>query len=232
MVTVGPAQALDGASRFFVGGSCPFTLFTPPPNSYFLYSYPQKQSPPPECRGVVQIGANQTVNWIADKAPSQNTTFSSGIWGYNFDWALEQEPSVDAILGFDSLCYSYEIRLGMLDSFGTFTSVGGVVSEDFPYPPFNNGTIQGTTSLSSFVVPAGYRLGVAFEFRGGGGCPPAVLNLTTASSVWLDATTSDPPYPLSGPSSAVPTLTQWGLLLMSILIAMGGVWAVRTRAKA
>jgi hypothetical protein len=223
MITVGPAQALDGASRFFVGGSCPFTLFTPPPDSFTLYSFHEEQSPPPECRSVVQIGANHTVNWIADRAPLYNTTFAPGVWDYHFEWAVS--------VGSSSQCYRYYIMPGVYDPSGAFTPVDGGIQGYFPTSPLN-GTIQGTQSLLPFTVPAGSRFGIAYQFRVGHDCPVASLNLTTASSVWFAATTSDPPYPLSPIASAVPTMTQWGLLLMSILIAMGGVWAVRKRAKA
>ncbi len=228
LATGGSAHAADGVARYFVGGSCPFTLFTTSNDSYFMYSYAEELSPPPECGNIVQIGINQTVNWIADRSPLQNTTFAPGDWGYTFDWAITMSPEA---LGLSSIaCYKYAISPGIFDSSGNFALLGTSLSGPFPPSPLN-GTLQGIINLPSFTVPEGSRFGVSFLFGGRVGCPPALLSITTGNTVRLSATESVPPYPLSL-FGAVPTFTQWGLLLMSILIAMVGVWAARKRAKA
>jgi hypothetical protein len=54
------------------------------------------------------------------------------------------------------------------------------------------------------------------------------VDLNMNGSFYVNAPSSNPPYPICS-GERVPTMTQWGLLLMSLGIAACGVWVVRRK---
>jgi hypothetical protein len=221
ILVAGPALAQDGA-RSFTAGSCLSNVFTNPSVSpiYAMYCNLVHSSPPPECRGDVQFCSGTSLYWVVNCPVTKETNFAEGSLSYSIDYTMN---------GTD--CLDYSLLVGYFDQSGTF------IGQDFGYPPMcpPGGNITGDIP-ASFVIPPGSRFGVSLQSveapppehsLGDDGDGQVCANLKMNTSFFVNATTT-PPYPICS-REPVPTMTQWGLLLMSLGIAVCGVWAVRRK---
>jgi len=249
ILMAGPAPAQDGA-RSFTAGSCLSNVFTNSSVSpiYTMYCDIAHVPPPPGCRGNVTacVGGPNPVYWAA-RCPVRQETALDGPWQYSLDYTFAELFPVAPLGGEDTECLKYKLYIGYFDQTGTFSP---------HYPSISNGTICypggniNGTAYAELTIPPNNYFGAKFYVRtpcykntsdglltecdesvsenlGDLGLPICV-DLHMNSSFYVNSTTSDPPYPICR-GEVIPTLTQWGMMLMSLAIAVCGVWVVRRR---
>jgi len=242
----GPAPAQDGA-RIFTAGSCLSNLFTNSSTNpvYAMYCDYTHVPPPSGCRDnvTVCVGGPNPAYW-ATRCPVRQETALDGPWQFSLDYTFPEFP-VAPLGGGDTACLKYKLYIGYFNQTGTF----------FPqYPSISNGTICypggniNGTAYAELTIPPDNYFGAKVYVR----TPcynttpdglltecvetedlsdlglPICVDLRMNSSFYVNATTSTPPYPICR-GEVVPTLTQWGMLLMSLAIAVCGVWVVRRK---
>jgi hypothetical protein len=214
ILAAGPAMAQDGV-RSFTAGSCPSVFNN---TIYGMYCNVVHSSPPPGCRADVELCDGTPLYWVVNCPVTEETTIGEESLSYSLDYTMN---------GTD--CLDYSLVFGYFDQSGTFFG-----QADFGYsmcPPGDTITLD---VPAAFNIPAGSRFGVSFQFPelpeqtlGGIGDGQVCANLKMNTSFFVNATTT-PPYPICS-GEPVPTMTQWGLLLMSLAIAVCGVWVVRRK---
>lgn len=232
ILAAGAVMAIDGA-RTFTAGSCP-GVFN---GTYGMYCDFGHYPPPPACRDTVRLCIGDpsypsNATWAVN-CPVVNETTIYGPVGYYLDYSFVNQTGFPP----PPKCLSYEVAVGAFDESEIFE---GYAFKDGIFC-LSNSTISEYITGQPIVLPGG-RLGATFTVfspinrtqgvEGGvfvdGDFTVACVDLKMNSSFYFNTTSSDPPYPICRGES-VPTLSQWGMLLMSLGIALCGVWAVRRR---
>ena len=176
-------------------------------------TYYMNRSFPDACSGIVTIDINGCAVWVANESAVSDVDFGDNIWLSQMNWMSSTNESIWVRLAIGT----WNPGTGLNESFNT-TRVVQDTPEEF-HQLFTN-----MSSVGDFAIPMGDRLAM-------GVCVNNTVDIATNGS-YLEAPPSDPPYPgLRLLPSVIPTLTQWGILIMAILIGLFSVWVLKRRVE-
>jgi hypothetical protein len=175
-------------------------------------TYYMNQTYPPGCLDYVTIDINQCAVWVANESAVSDVDFGDNIWFPQMNWMSSTNESI-------------WVRFAI----GTFNQSG--FNESFNKTEVAQGTpgefgwlLTNMSSGGNFSVPEDDSLAVEV-------CVNRTVDIATNGS-HLGGPFSDPPYPgLRLLPSVIPTLTQWGILIMAILIGLFSVWVLKRRVE-
>lgn len=176
-------------------------------------TYYMNRSFPDGCSDIVIIDINGCALWVANESAVSYVDFGNNTWFPQMNWASRTDDPIGVRLAIGTFNQS-----GFNESFNT-TEVVQDTPNEF-HQLFTN-----MSSVGDFAIPEDDRLAVEV-------CVNRSVGVATNNS-HLGAPSSDPPYPGLRllPSVIIPTLTQWGILIMAILIGLFSVWVLKRRVE-
>ncbi|MEW5701626.1 MAG: hypothetical protein AB1792_05295 [Candidatus Zixiibacteriota bacterium] len=132
-------------------------------------------------------------------------------WAMDTLYVAVYEDSTSAALQTNAL------RAGMV----VFWTVSGDANPHLDFPTIPGGNVFTPSNFSDTVaIPGGWKVTYDFTFTGPDATP-------ADSSLWLAAVTNG----RGEVNDAVPTLTEWGLIILMVLLTAGVVWTFVRRRR-
>ncbi len=197
---------------------------------------PSGHNAPFQFKGNFGAPSMAMVSFIANEAANQMLTFGPDPWQYQIEWYLTpmmMNPMAVAVMemvSFD-LTIGRWSGMGMMMMYAPFFSAmgsGGPGSMVRPFAAMGS-ALPMTGMMGSLAFMTGDMLGAMATFT-----IPANfdLNLHLASSCFITSPLSDPGYPgYPGAAMIVPTLSQWGTLVLAILLPLFYPFVIRGRFR-
>jgi hypothetical protein len=183
--------------------------------------------PPSEYSGSFEFDGRFDGAFMANEAAAQMLTFRPDSWQYQIEWyGTSMMTVMDPVVSFTLTIGKWSGMGAMMTLVPYFSAMG-----DVPSPLGHLITKTGNAMFSSMMGNLMFMHG---EFLG------ATLMLMTspssfhvvvpvAKTCYITSPLSDPGYPGGGLS--VPTLSQWGTLVMAILVSFLYFVVIRRRVK-
>ncbi len=185
--------------------------------------------PPSGHNAPFQFEGNFSASFMANEAANQMLNFGSNPWQYQIEWYLNPMimPSGDEMVSF-SLTIGKWSGMGMMMMYAPYFSAMGSGAAGSMSSPF---VVKGEAlpiMMSNLVFMSGDMLGAMAMFMTSPGSFPMIISL--ANTCLITSPLSDPGYPgLSGVS--VPTLSQWGTLVLAILLPLLYPFVIKRRVR-
>jgi len=170
--------------------------------------------------------------FMANEPANQMLNFGSDSWKYQIEW---YRTPMMGMMGSEMDMVSFSLTIGRWSSMGMmmmvyvpfFSAMGLGLPGSFDSRTRVEGFATPIPGMSNFAFMPGDVLSAMVMFM----TSPTSFNLTVplANSCLITSPVSDPGYPFSG--VGVPTLSQWGALVLAILLPFLYTFVIRRRIR-
>lgn len=171
-----------------------------------------------------EFGGSFSQSFLADESANQMLAFDDRPWKYHIEWDVSMmEMGMPRLATMGGLGYSLSI--------GRWSSMTMMWSSYFEAMgrATDTGVIEGeamTMSMSQMPFAPGDILGVMVMLMNDTG---GLITIPLAQTCYITSPTSDPGYP--GALPPIPTVSQWGMLLLALVVAFLSFTVIRRRLR-
>jgi hypothetical protein len=186
--------------------------------------------PPAGFNAPFQFDGSFSGSFRANEAANQMLSFGPDPWQYQIEWYLDPMGGFMG-MGGEMVMYSLTIGrwrgMGMMSYVPYFSAMGSGDLGSMSSPIVATGIALPVTGgmVSNFVLMPYDILGAMVMLMTSPPSVPMIVSL--ANTCFITSPLSDPGYP--GVSPSIPTLSQWGMLVLAILLSLVYPFVIRRR---
>ncbi len=190
--------------------------------------------PPSGSNAPFQFEGDFSASFAANEAATQMLDFGTQPWQYQIEWHLTSMMMMTVgadMMTMDPVNFTLTIGkwtgMSMMRYIEFFSAMGSGGLGSMTEPTIVTGMVSPIPGVGSLMFMPGDVLGAMVMLFS-----PAPLTISLANTCFITSPFSDPGYPSGlGGRPSVPTLSQWGMLVLAILLLVLYFFIVKRRIR-